>query len=90
MAGNDSSRQPLKTLKAVPDAIYTNMLRLVFEEGGTVPEKLSGLYKSRKKAALAIKYYNEGIGRPKIYPKAPKNDIPQRRVEQNGEDKDIS
>jgi hypothetical protein len=66
------------------------MWRLVFEEGGKVPEALSGLYKNRVNAARAIKYYNEGYDRPKIYPKAPKNDKPQRRVENNAEDKDVS
>jgi len=90
MAGHNSSRKPLKTLKAVPDKQFGTLLRLVFEEGGVVPEKLSGLYKSHKTAQVAIDYYNKGYDRPKIYPKAPKNDIPQRRVTQNAKDKNIS
>lgn len=71
MSGSDSSREPRKTLKAVPDEKFSNMLRLVFEEGGKVPDSLDGVYKSRAKAEQAIKYYNEGYDRKKIYPRAP-------------------
>ena len=71
MKGSDSSRKPRKTLKAVPDNVYTNMLRLVFKEGGKVPDYLSGLYKSRAVANKAIEHYNEGYDRSKIQPRAP-------------------
>jgi hypothetical protein len=90
MAGNDSSRKPLKTLVAVKDKKYPTMWRLQFVEGGKVPANLSGLYKNHINAKRAVQYYIDGINRPKIYPKAPKNDKPTRLEMKNGEDKDIS
>ena len=72
MAGSNSSRKPKKTLKAVPDSKFPSMLRLVFEEGGKVPEALDGMYKSHAKANEAIAHWNDGYDREKIYPRAPR------------------
>lgn len=89
MAGSDSSRKPLKTLVMVKDRKYPMLFRLQFKEGGVLPENLQGMY-NMKAAEKAIENYVEGYDRPKIYPKAPKNDKPQRSVEKDGEDKDSS
>ncbi len=76
----------MKTLVIYPDKQFGTMLRLKFEEGGKLPEVLSGMYNSRTEAQRAIDYYMEGITRNKIYPRAPTNDIPQR-IEKDGEAK---
>ncbi len=97
MEGSDSSREVQKTLVAVPDKVFSTMLRLQFTEGGNVPYHLSGMYKSRKLANEAIQEYNSGINRKKIYPRAPtpKKEEPvqtpiERSVNRDGEAKDIS
>lgn len=72
MAGSDSTRKPKKTMKAVPHETFSNMWKLVFEEGGKVPTVLGGMYKSKAKAALAIRYYNDGFDRDNIQPRAPR------------------
>lgn len=60
-----------KTLKVVADKKYSNMLRLVFQEGGAVPAKFSGLYKSRAVAQNAVEQYNRELALKKVYPSAP-------------------
>lgn len=90
MAGHHSGRKPRKNLKIVKDERFPSMLRLKFHEGGRVPEKLSGLYSGYVDAQNAIDNYIEGYDRPKIYPKAPQNDIPQRRAKIDGKAKNTS
>jgi len=85
-----SARPPQKTLVTYKDKSFPSMLRLKYKEGGILPNSLTGLYSSRVDAQKAIEYYNEGYDRKKIYPKAPQNDIPQRSVEKNGEEKGSS
>lgn len=72
------------------DKVFPSMYRLKFREGGNVPEFLSGMYGSISEAQQAIDYYNEGYTRPKIYPKPPKNDIPQRSVKKDAEEENSS
>lgn len=60
-----------KTLKIVADEKFSNMLRLVFQEGGKVPEKYAGLYKSRAVAKVAVETYNRELALKKVYPSAP-------------------
>lgn len=60
-----------KTLKAVPDKQFSTLLRLVFTEGGTVPDKYAGLYKSRAAAQVAIEAYEREQAEKKVYPRAP-------------------
>ena len=87
MAGNDSNRVPNKTLVAVPDKKFGNMLRLQFKEGGKVPDHLTGLYMKRAQAQDAIDYYNSGYDRQKIYPSAPKSPPKlERSVKDNAEE----
>lgn len=79
----------MKELEAVKDTQFPMLYRLKFKGGGRLPVSLSGLY-SLKRANTEIQNYTDGYDRPKIYPKAPKNDKPTRRAKQNGEEKDIS
>lgn len=94
-----------KTLQAVSDHTFTTMLRLQFKEGGNVPEKYQGLYKSRKAAQFAISEYERELAEQKRYPKAPntaeekakprvtKKAAPKPKTEEvtnDGEAKDIS
>lgn len=88
MNGHESSRKPRKTLTYVKHETYPNLLRLQFKEGGQLPESLSGFYNNIADAQRAIDDWTEGYTRNKIYPKAPKNDIPQRSVVKDGEAKD--
>lgn len=71
-----------KTMKPLPDSTFSTMLRLVFEEGGNVPEKYSGLYQSRAKAKAAIVEYEREMKEKKYYPSAPtpKKDDPKPKA----------
>ncbi len=88
--GHKSSRTPLKTLKMVKDKTYPNMFKLVFEEGGTVPENISGMYNGIAEAQKAIEYWTEGYTRDKITPQAPRNDIPTKLEQKDGKEKSVS
>lgn len=88
--GAKSSRVPRKTLEAVKDKKFPMMLRLQFHEGGLLPVGLQGLYGGWTEAQKAIDDWTSGVSRDKIYPSAPKNDIPQRKVEKDGEAKNPS
>lgn len=95
-----------KTLEAVPDKTFSTLLRLQFKEGGNVPEKYDGLYKSRQRAKEAIAKYEQELAEKKRYPSAPtpkkddpkpKAKAPEKKVEPkledvttDGEAKDIS
>lgn len=93
--GLKSGRIPKKTLRIVKDKQFPNMHRLEFEGGGRLPENLSGMYGKPAEAQKAIDNWVKGVGRNKIYPQAPKNDIPtkleqKKKVENNGEEECIS
>lgn len=97
--GAKQVRKPQKTLKIVKDDKFPNMLRLQFEEGGKLPEVLSGMYGGYPEAQRAIDNWMEGHTRDKIYPKAPANDKPsvlkpketdKGKVEKDGEAKSTS
>jgi len=88
--GSDSPRKPLKTIITYKDKRFPTILRLRFKEGGLLPDSLTGMYNSQAEADKAISDYNEGYTRKKIYPTAPKNDIPQRSEVKDGEEKDAS
>lgn len=61
-----------KTLEITKDKTFTTMLRLQFKEGGKVPEKYNGMYKSHAKAKQAIEEYKRELEEKKRYPSAPK------------------
>ena len=81
-----------KTMQIVPDKTFSTMYRLVYKEGGKVPEAWSGMYSGRKTAKVAIDEYNRYIATVKQYPRAPKEPAQKpeekRSVESNGEAKD--
>lgn len=93
-----------KTMQIAPDKTFSTMMRLVYKEGGKVPEAWSGLYSSRKTAKVAIEEYERYIAMKKQYPRAPQEPAPKevaekktapkskpeekRSVESNGEAKD--
>ena len=72
------------------DKTSPNLYTIVFEEGGRVPEVLSGTWTKVHVAQKAIDNWVAGYTRKKIYPRAPKNDIPQRKEKDNGEKECIS
>ena len=89
--GQKSSRVPQKTLKIIPDKNFSSMLRVVFEEGGKVPDVVSGMYNSRKDAQKAIDDWTIGYTRDKIRPREPVNDTPHKiKGKKDGEEKRTS
>ena len=78
----------------VQDKKYPNMVRIIFDQGGKVPDILTGLYNKRF-GQKAIDDWTIGYTREKIRPRPPANDIPQvlvqkPKVEKDGEEKSIS
>lgn len=88
--GYKSSRVPLKIPVVVPSKKSPNLFSIQFDDGGRVHKSLSGNYTKKKEAQRAIDYWVVGYTRDKIRPTPPANDIPQRRVKDNGEKQSLS
>ena len=46
---------PQKTFKVLPSDVHASLFKIVYQEGGMVPEELRASYNKRKTAKLAIK-----------------------------------